>query len=173
MAARSLCGVLLGALLVSLGCRDQRVAVVGGDGGDQPGAPIAASRTGPGTRDGRWAGPDARSTWHAILRGPQVVQLDEVALSTDSSRAMRQIQFDATERLSAVREERVLVVRGQTAIPDTIRTVITVGWDGDQITRQEKQVNGATRPLQPYELDNLRRHVGELLVQVRAGTPTP
>ncbi len=172
MSARRLCGVLLGALLASFGCRDQRVAVVGGDGGDQPGAPIAASRSGPGTRDGHWQGTDARSTWHAILSGPHVVQLDEVALATDSSRAMRQIQLDTTGRLTAVREERLLVVRGQAVVPDTVRTVIALAWQGDSLAQRDKQVNGAARPLQPYELDNLRRHVDELLVLVRTGTGT-
>ncbi|MEI6739487.1 MAG: hypothetical protein WCK74_04165 [Gemmatimonadaceae bacterium] len=161
-------GLTLGA-----GCRDSKVAVSDEGGRDGANTPVAATRSGPGTRDGHWQGTDARSTWHAILSGPHVVQLDEVALSTDSSRAMRQIQLDTTGRLTAVREERLLVVRGQAVVPDTVRTVIALAWQGDSLTQRDKQVNGTPRPLQPYELDNLRRHVDELLVLVRTGTTTP
>lgn len=172
MAMVAALGLALG-LTLSVGCRDSKVAVMDGGGLDAAHAPVAATRTGPGTRDGQWQGADARSTWHAILNGPQVTQLDEVAIATDSSRTMRQIQWDSTGHLTSLREERVLVVRGQAVVPDTLHTIITLAWQGDQLTQQEKRVNGAVRPLQPYERDNLMRHIDELLTQLRAGSGTP
>ncbi len=132
-------------------------------------AAIADSLTGPGTRDGTWVGADQRSTWHAKLEGPRITQLDEVALFTDSARAMRQFRFDAASALAAAREEREQLVYGATALPDTIRSIIELEWAGDSLVRSAKKVNGADRMLQPYEVDNLRAHATDLVRTARAG----
>ena len=132
-------------------------------------AAIADSLTGPGTRDGTWVGTDQRSTWHAILDGPRITQVDEVALFTDSARAMRQFRFDSTRALTSAREEREQLVYGATALPDTIRAIIELEWAGDSLLRSAKTVNGADRMLQPYEVDNLRAHATDLVRTARAG----
>ena len=133
-------------------------------------AAITDSLTGPGTREGTWQGADARSTWRAILDGPRVTQIDEIALYTDSTRAMRQFQFDSTSSLRTVREERSQVVYGARAIPDTVNTIIELEWQVDSLARSAKRVNGVDRLLQPYEVDNIRAHAAELRRIARAGS---
>lgn len=134
-------------------------------------APIADTLTGPGEREGTWQGAEARSTWHAILDGPRVSQIDEVALYTDSTRAMRQFRFDASGALASVREERSQTVHGNAATPDTVNTIIELEWQLDSLARSAKRVNGIGKLLQPYEVDNIRSHAAELLRTARAGSP--
>lgn len=134
-------------------------------------APITDSLTGPGGREGTWQGAEARSTWRALLDGPRVSQIDEVALFTDSTRAMRQFRFDPTGALATVREERSQKVYGNTATPDTINTIIELEWQRDSLARSAKRVNGVDKLLQPYEVDNIRAHAAELLRTARAGSP--
>ena len=133
-------------------------------------APITDSLTGPGTREGMWQGTDAHSTWRAILDGPRITQIDEVALHTDSTRAMRQFQFDSAQSLRTVREERSQVVYGARAVPDTVNTIIELEWQADSLARSAKRVNGVDTLLQPYEVDNIRTHAAELLRVARAGS---
>lgn len=133
-------------------------------------APITDSLTGPGTREGTWHGAEAHSTWHALLDGPRVIQIDEVALYTDSTRAMRQFRFDAIGALASVREERSQKVYGNKATPDTVNTLVELEWQLDSLVRSGKHVNGVNRLLQPYEVDNIRAHSAELLKIARAGT---
>jgi hypothetical protein len=135
-------------------------------------APITDSLTGPGARDGTWQGADAHSTWHAILDGPRLTQIDEIALYTDSTRAMRQLRFDALGALTGAREERSQKVYGNTAAPDTVNTLIELELQGDSLVRSAKRVNGVDRLLQPYEIDNIRAHAAELVKIARAGTAT-
>jgi hypothetical protein len=133
-------------------------------------APISDTLTGAGTREGTWQGAEARSTWRAVLDGPQVTQLDEVALFTDSTRAMRQFRFDSTGALASAREERSQTVYGNRATPDTVNTIIELEWQADSLARSAKRVNGVDRLLQPYEVDNIRAHAAELLRTARAGS---
>jgi hypothetical protein len=135
-------------------------------------APISDTLTGPGRREGTWQGAEARSTWQAILDGPRVTQVDEIALYTDSARASRQFHFDTTGSLAFAREERWQKVYGGKATPDTVNTLIELEWQGDSLARSAKRVNGVDRLLQPYEVDNIRAHAAELLRIARAGTAT-
>ena len=138
--------------------------------GDSTRAAITIGLKGPGTRDGAWTGAEAHSSWHAILDGPRIAQLDEIALFADSTRAMRQFQFDSVGVLSKLHEERVQLVYGATAAPDTVHTLIELEWVQDSLTRSTKRVNGTDKMLQLYEIDNLRVHVDELVRAARAGS---
>ena len=133
-------------------------------------APITDALTGPGAREGTWQGAEAHSTWRAILDGPRVTQIDEIALYTDSTRAMRQFRFAVTGELATVREERSQKVYGNKATPDTVNTLIELEWQRDSLVRSGKRVDGVDRLLQPYEVDNIRAHAAELLKIARAGT---
>ena len=133
-------------------------------------AAITDSLTGPSVRDGVWSGADAHASWHAILAGPRITQLDEIALFTDSTRAMRQFTFDSTGVLSGLREERTQLVYGAKAKPDTVNTVIELEWSHDSLTRSLKRVNGKDKMLQPYEIDNLRTHINEVVRIARTGS---
>jgi hypothetical protein len=104
------------------------------------------------------------------LNGPQVTQLDEIALFTDSTRAMRQARFNADGMLASLREERLQIVYGNKATPDTLNTLIELEWQHDSLARSAKKVNGSDKLLQPYEIDNLRAHIDELLRAARAGS---
>ena len=133
-------------------------------------AAITDSLIGPGTREGAWQGADARSTRTATLDGPRITQLDETAMFTDSTRAVRQFRFDSTGALQTARESRVQVLYGAKATPDTLTSIIELEWIADSLVRSGKRVNDADRLLQPYEVDNLRGHADELLRIARAGT---
>lgn len=135
-------------------------------------APITDSLSGPGTREGTWQGAEGHSTWRAILDGPRVTQIDEIALYTDSTRAMRQFRFDSAGALAWVREERSQKVYGNRATPDSVNTLIELEWQVDSLVRSAKRVNGDNRLLQPYEVDNLRAHAAELLKIARVGSET-
>lgn len=134
-------------------------------------APITEDLSGPGEREGSWRGADQQSTWHAILDGPRVIQIDEIVLFTDSARATRRFRFDSAQRLSDAREERTQITFGMKAEPDTLRTLLEFGWSADTLVRAEKLLNGAPRLAQPFEIDNLRYHGVELLMTARIGAP--
>ncbi len=157
----------IGCLVATLGaCTEKKeVPVV-----DASHAAITDSLTGPGTRDGVWSGADAHSTWHATLIGPRITQLDEIALFTDSTHAMRQFRFDSVGVLNGLREERSQLVYGLKAKPDTVNTLIEMEWASDSLTRALKRVNGVDKMLQPYEVDNLRIHINDVVRLARAGT---
>lgn len=157
---------LVAALVAVSGCADRSKSLAV----DSTRAAITIGLKGPGTRDGVWTGADAHSSWHAILDGPRIAQLDEIALFTDGTRAMRQFQFDSVGVLSKLHEERVQLMYGATAAPDTVHTVIELEWVQDSLTRSTKRVNGTDKMLQLYEIDNLRVHVDELVRAARAGS---
>jgi hypothetical protein len=125
-----------------------------------------------GASDGVWQGTDQRSTWRAVLDGPRIAQLDEAAQFGDSTRASRRFRFDSTGTLTHAREERVVLLYGNAATPDTIRSFIELEWNTDSLVRAAKRVNGADRLLQPYEVDNLRAHADDLFRTARATTST-
>ena len=163
-------GLLAASFTVS--CSRDGDAPAADSAGDAAHAPITSALTGPGTREGTWQGAEAHSTWRAMLDGPRVTQIDEVALYTDSTRAMRQFRFDTSGALASAREERSQKVYGNAATPDTVNTLIELEWQRDSLVRSGKRVNGTDRPLQPYEVDNIRAHADELLKIARAGTAT-
>lgn len=172
-SARTFATFRLVALLAASACSaasDRAAATV-----DSTHAAISDSAKGPGIRDGVWSGAEGHSSWHAVLEGPQVRQLDEVALFTDSTRAMRQFRFDSLGGwLLSAREERSQKVYGAHATPDTVNTIIEIEWHADSLVRSSKRVNSADKLLQPYEVNNLREHARELLRIARAGTaPAP
>ena len=158
------------ALVVSLAAACGKDAESSSGDSDATHAPITDVLTGPGKREGTWQGAEAHSTWQALLDGPLVTQLDEIALYTDSTRAMRQFRFDSAGALASVREERSQKVYGSKATPDTVNTLIELEWQADSLLRSGKRVNGVDRLLQPYEVDNLRAHAAELLRLARTGS---
>ena len=133
-------------------------------------AAITDSLKGPSVRDGVWKGADAHSLWHATLDGPRITQLDEIAVFTDSTRALRQFRFDTTGALSGLHEQREQLVYGAKAKPDTVNTLIEMEWVRDSLTRSFKRVNGVEKMLQPYEIDNLRAHINEVFRIAHAGS---
>ncbi len=133
-------------------------------------AAVTDSLVGPGVREGTWQDADEHSTWRAMLDGPRITQVDEVAVYTDSTRSVRQFRFDSSEMLASLREERTQTLFGEKATPDTLRTIIELEWELDSLARSAKRVDGVDRLLQPFEVDNFRAHAAELLRTVRAGT---
>lgn len=169
---RPLAVAALTAAGLTAGCTDRAPASRDTGAANNMRAPVSDTLKGPGVREGVWQGADAHSSWRATIDGAWITQIDEVALFTDSARAMRQFHFDSSGFLASAREEREQTVYGNKAAPDTVHTLIELEWQRDSLSRSAKRVNGADRLLQPYEVDNLRAHADDLRRIARTGTTT-
>lgn len=117
---------------------------------------------------------DERSTWMARRDGARIL-VDETARFGDDGTAIRRFEYDSSGTLRAATEERAQTMQFGDRSParQTVRLTLRVVATGDSAT---KQVDGASSPVRPYEIDNLRRHADALIALVMqrpAPTPTP
>ncbi len=120
---------------------------------------------------GTWGEADEKSTWTATHIVADALRIDETATFGADSRASRMFLFDSAGHLISMSDNREQTVQSGNSTPMALRSMLVIEFVNDSATRTSKQVDGAERPVQQYEIDNARRHAQQLLILARRGTP--
>ncbi len=124
-------------------------------------------------RSGTWSDADEKSTWIATRIVANALRIDETATFGADSRASRMFLFDSAGHLISMSDTREQTVQSGNSSPITLRSLLVIEFANDSATRTSKQVDGAERPVQSYEIDNARRHAQQLLTLARQAVPRP
>ncbi len=136
--------------------------------GDSASAGINAT-----SRSGTWSEADEKSTWIATPAVANALRIDESATFGADSRALRMFLFDSAGHLISMSDNREQTVQSGNSSPSALHSMLVIEFTNDSATRTTKQVGGAERPVQPYEIDNARRHAKQLLILARQAAPRP
>ena len=157
------------ALLLSLSV----FAACGGEsrGRADNSAPSAAAAIEPHTVSGEWKDGDESSTWTASTIVQHALRIDEQARFGEDAHVTRMMVFDSTDYLVSILDSREQTAQSGNASPAPMRSQLVLEFANDSAIRMTKTVDGADRPVQPYEIANARRHAEQLLAQVRQRAP--
>ena len=70
-------------------------------------------------------------------------------------------------------DERTLTAASGNSSPTTVRARLEVYLTGDRVDSSGKMVDNVAKTVQPYEIDNLRRHEREILARVSTTYAAP
>lgn len=120
---------------------------------------------------GTWSDADEHSTWTATHAVANALRIDETATFGADSRASRMFLFDSAGHLISMSDNREQTAQSGNSSPITMRSMLVIEFANDSATRTNKQVDGAQRPVQQYEIENARRHAQQLLILARQSVP--
>jgi hypothetical protein len=109
-------------------------------------------------RTGTWSEADASSKWRAMANDGKIRLIDETMLVGESSSRRITHYFTDDGKLAASLELRIQTVTSGNKSPEKQFVLIKLEFAGDSTTRTEKTVNGVGQPLQPFEIENARKH---------------
>ena len=109
-------------------------------------------------RLGKWQDADASSEWRAMASGGKVRLIDETMRVGGKQHTSRHALFH--------RRRKTFVVRGvphsecDDRRPTNRETVVLfkLEFQHDTLSHSEKTVDGAAQPIQPFEIENARKH---------------
>lgn len=116
---------------------------------------------------GAWQNGDEQIAWSSNIVDGQITEITEqVSFGTDG-RAERTLRFTADGALTAFSEIRTQTVQQSAKSPTTMRVELDVTFAGDSVRSQTKTVDGAPATVQPWDIENIRRHAAATLQQLR------
>lgn len=122
---------------------------------------------------GDWSSAAEASVWTAFVIGGRVVRLQETSRDTGNAPFIRQYHFDGSDRLAHYVEDRSQLVSEGNASPRSMRVHTEVEWPVTGPAVATRLVDGAARPVQPWDIENVQRHADQLLSLARPGVPRP
>jgi len=118
-------------------------------------------------RQGRWSDSvTAESDYTAAYVSGELVLIDEQMVFPDGTRSSRTYFYDRRAAPTRVVEERTLVAASGNSSPTTMRARLDVYFTGDRVDSSGKTVDNVAKTVQPYEIENLRRHEREIFARV-------
>lgn len=121
--------------------------------------------------NGTWAEGDERSTWN-VERALDGFSIHEQAQFGTDGRAERTFEFDANRTPTRANERRTQTVANTDRSPEPLVSELTVDFTQTPVFTR-KTVGGATKQVQPYETENLKRHALALASLARLGVLPP
>lgn len=164
---RLLLCVGVAALCVAAACTDTS-SDTSADTGAQPRA-LVVSAGDTITQQGVWSDSGtAESEFAALYVDRALVAIDEQMHFTDGMRSTRRYRYDGAQQLRHISEERTLTAAAGNSTPTVLRSRVEVYFTGDRVDSSRKVVDAVPTTLQPYDIDNLRRH--ERIIAARVST---
>ena len=111
------------------------------------------------------------SAFTAYAIGGQVVRIDETSAAGTDDRYARSYAFDERGRLVHMSEDKSMLVSNSNASPTPMHVNLSLDWADGVATRSSKRVDGAERAVQPWDIDNAKRHADLLVSLARPGLP--
>lgn len=109
-------------------------------------------------RTGEWSEADASSKWRAMASGGKIRLIDETMTVGESSSRRITHYFTDDGKPAAFIEFRIQTVTSGSKSPEKQFVLFKLEFAGDSTTRTEKTVNGVGQPVQPFEIENARKH---------------
>ena len=161
-AARAAAGVSLTALAIAA-CSDTRPAPNAADRG----ASLAAGAVDTVKVPSVWSDSlTAQSSYVAEYVNGQLVVIEEQMLLADSTSSTRAYFYDATYAPTRLFEHRVLTAASSNSTPTILRSILNIYLTGNTVDSASKLVDSVAKNVQPYEIDNMRRHEREIFARV-------
>lgn len=113
-------------------------------------------------RTGDWSKADASSTWRAMASGGKIRLIDESQKVGDMSSRRITYYFTDDGKLAAYAEFRIQTVLSGNKPPEKQYVLFKLEFQSDTVSRTEKNVNGASQPVEPFEIENVRKHAAVL-----------
>jgi len=107
---------------------------------------------------------ESRYTAHYV-NGELVVIAEEMLLA-DSTSSSRRYFYDADYAPTRFVERRTLTAASSNSTPAQLQSLLDIFLTGDTVDSTNKQVDGVPKPVQPYEIENMRQHERELFARV-------
>lgn len=123
-------------------------------------------------KTGTWQSADAASEWRSRASGGKIRMVDErMKVGETSSRRISHYYTD-DGKLSALIEFRIQTVMASDKSPGQQFVLMKLEFAGDSVSHQEKTVDGNPQPIEPYEIDNARKHSMEMLATAQSAAST-
>ena len=142
---------------------------------DKParGADSTAASTVPGSPtdtvkvQGLWSDSvTAESGYLAEYVNGKLVVIEEQMLLADSTTSTRAYFYDSTYAPTRLFEHRALKAASGNSTPTMLHSLLNVYLSGYKIDSATKTVDLTAKPVQPYEIENLRKHEREIFARV-------
>ena len=155
-------------------CGDKRVATrADSTANSTAGAPVAVA-TDTVKRQGSWSDSlTAQSDYTAAYVNSQLVVIEEQMVVPDGLRSSRTYFYGDRSAPTRIVDERTLTAASGNSSPTTVRARLDVYLTGDRVDSSGKTVDNVAKTVQPYEIDNLRRHEREILARVSTTYAAP
>ncbi len=115
----------------------------------------------------------AESRYVARYVNGRLVVLEEQMVLADSTTSARRYVYDPDFAPTHLVEHRTLTAASSNSSPTILQSTLNIYLTGDRVDSTSKQVNSLAKAVQPYEIDNMRRHERELLARVPTTLTTP
>lgn len=109
-------------------------------------------------RTGDWSEADASSKWRAMATGGRIRLIDESQKVGESSSRRITHYFTDDGKLAAYSEFRIQTVMSGNKPPEKQFVLFKLEFQNDTVSRTEKTVNGTNQPVEPFEVENVRKH---------------
>jgi len=130
------------------------------------GAPVAVA-TDTVKRHGRWSDSvTAESEYTATYVNGKLVVIEEQMLFADSATSSRAYFYNAEYAPTRLFEHRALKAASGNSTPTMLHSLLNVYLSGYQIDSATKTVDLAAKDVQPYDIENLRKHEREIFARV-------
>jgi hypothetical protein len=114
-------------------------------------------------RTGEWKEGDASSTWNAYSSDGSVRLIDERVTAGENSTRRVEHYFTSDGHLASHIETRNQLVLAGDRPPAREFVLMSINFAGDSATKSHKSVNGEATPIEPFEIDNAKKHADVLL----------
>jgi hypothetical protein len=102
-----------------------------------------------------------------------IVRIEEQAVPESEVKFSRVFTYDKRERLSHMTEDKWQMVSNTNASPSQQHVTAVLNMDSTAVIKSAKRVDGVEKPMQSWDVDNVRRHADLLVTLARPGIAKP
>ncbi|QJR34018.1 hypothetical protein [Gemmatimonas groenlandica] len=144
-------------------CADKKAAPTA----DSTAAMSTASSTDTMKVQGIWSDSvTAESGYLAEYVNGKLVVIEEQMLLADRTRSERAYFYSADFKPTRLFEHRALTAASSNSTPKTLHSLMNIYLTGDKVDSAAKQVDFVKKTVQPYEIENMRKHEREIFARV-------
>jgi hypothetical protein len=117
--------------------------------------------------EGRWSDSvTGESGYVAKYVNDTLAVIEEQMTFTDGMRSSRAYYYDDRGALTRIVEDRRLMAASGNSTPTMLHALLNVYLSGYRIDSATKTVDLDAKPVQPYDIENLRQHEREIFARV-------
>lgn len=155
--------VAVTAVTAVTACGDRKAAAVA----DSATATTTASAADTVKLQGLWSDSvTAESGYMAEYVNNKLVVIEEQMLLADRTVSSRAYFYDATFAPTRLFEHRALTAASSNSTPKLLHSLLNIYLTGNKVDSATKKVDFVAKTVQPYEIENMRKHEREIFARV-------
>ncbi|WP_310569448.1 hypothetical protein [Gemmatimonas sp.] len=115
----------------------------------------------------------AESGYLAEYVNGKLVVIEEQMMLADRTRSERAYFYSADFTPTRLFEHRALTAASSNSTPKTLHSLLNIYLTGDKVDSATKQVDFVKKTVQPYEIENMRKHEREIFARVSTTYTAP